>query len=366
MTFIIGMAVIWSEALPALRMLDRVEIYPTPGVVDARASDQPAAPVRETPVANGAETTSSGAAQSPANPLQAITPESGEQAEPAPETVVTLADVGVSVLALIATWLAFRNVPGLFEIVLLQRLPLDTGSRYAISTVIRYIIVIVGIFIAFGAIGITWNKVQWLAAALTFGLAFGLQEVFANFVSGLIILAERPVRIGDTVTVGGVSGTVTRIRMRATTIADWDRKELIIPNKTFITSDVINWTLSDSVLRVKIPVGVSYESDVKLVEKTLLRVASESPRVMADPPPQALFRGFGDSTLNFEVRVFIPNLEHWVPVGHELHTAIIEAFRELDIEISFPQRDLHIRSGTLPVAIDRVEAPAEGKPGHTE
>lgn len=367
-TFLIGMLVIWSEALPALRMLDRVEVWPNPGLVDPQVSGASDAPSAAPPAGGGGAVEAGGGTTNGAGggTLPGLSTETTVAAEPEPVSVITLADIGVSVIALIATWLAFRNVPGLFEIILLQRLPLDTGSRYAISTVLRYIIVIVGIFVAFGAIGITWNKVQWLAAALTFGLAFGLQEVFANFVSGLIILAERPVRIGDTVTVGGVSGTVTRIRMRATTIADWDRKELIIPNKTFITSDVINWTLSDSILRIRIPVGVSYDSDVKLVEQTLRRLAESSPRVMADPPPQVLFKAFGDSTLNFELRIFIPSLEHWVPVGHELHNAIIEAFRELDIEIAFPQRDLHIRSGAFPVAIDRVDASGAGDTGRSE
>ncbi|MFI4897325.1 MAG: mechanosensitive ion channel domain-containing protein [Phycisphaerales bacterium JB059] len=358
-TFLIGMLVIWSEALPALRMLDRVEVWPNPGLVDQQALEASDAPAAPTPTAGGGS--GEAGAGTPNGAVPGLMAETPAPLEEEPPSVITLADIGISIVALIATWLAFRNVPGLFEIILLQRLPLDTGSRYAISTVLRYIIVIVGVFVAFGAIGITWNKVQWLAAALTFGLAFGLQEVFANFVSGLIILAERPVRIGDTVTVGGVSGTVTRIRMRATTIADWDRKELIIPNKTFITSDVINWTLSDSILRIRIPVGVSYDSDVKLVEETLRRLALASPRVLRDPAPQVLFKAFGDSTLDFELRIFIPTLEHWVPVGHELHNAIIEAFRELDIEIAFPQRDLHIRSGPFPVAIDRADAPLPDK-----
>lgn len=344
---VVGLFVIWAEAMPALRQLDRVHLWPTVEVVDrssAGGGKEPVSQASDTAIQNGTAMEAAGT-PTPLSSTQAAdqtgaVPDTADE----PDSIITLADAGLAIVVLIATWLAFRNVPGLIEIILLQRLPLDAGSRYALSTVLRYLIAIVGIVIAFNSIGITWGKVQWLAAALTFGLAFGLQEVFANFVSGLIILAERPIRIGDTVTVGGVSGTVTRIRMRATTIADWDRKELIIPNKTFITSDVINWTLSDSVLRVSIPVGVSYESDVVLVEKTLLRVATENQIVLEDPAPQVIFKRFGDSTLDFELRVFIPGIDHFVPIRHKLNNAVINAFRAADIEIAFPQRDLHLRS----------------------
>lgn len=259
-------------------------------------------------------------------------------------TVVTLVDVLLGIVLLAATGVAFRNVPGLVEIVVLQRLPLDAGSRFALSTVLRYAIAILGVVAAFGAMHISWSNLQWLAAALTFGLGFGLQEIFANFVSGLIILGERPIRIGDTVTVGTVTGTVTRIKMRATTITDWDRKELIIPNKSFITGEVINWTLSDPLLRLRIPVGVSYGADVRLAETVLKQVASEAKNVLAEPKAFVIFNGFGESTLDFELRVFIPHVEHLIAVRHDLHMRIIEAFRAHKLEIAFPQRDLHIRS----------------------
>ncbi len=258
--------------------------------------------------------------------------------------VITLADFGLSLVFVVATFIAFRNLPGLIEILVLQRLPLDAGSRYALSTVLRYLIVALGIIAAFSAIKLDWSSIQWLAAALTFGLAFGLQEIFANFISGLIILGERPIRIGDTVTIGTITGTVTRIKMRATTITDWERKELIIPNKTFITGDVINWTVNDPMLRLTVAVGVSYSGDVRLAEATLLRVASEQPIILKDPKPFVVFSAFGDSTLDFQLRVFIPNIDCLIVVRHDLHMRIIEAFRKANIEIAFPQRDLHIRS----------------------
>jgi len=276
--------------------------------------------------------------------LEPATPASDTPAAEAPRDPVTLGDLGLAIILLVITVAAFRNVPGLAEILILQRLPLDAGSRYALSTVLRYAIAITGVILAFGAVNLDWGKIQWLAAAFTFGLAFGLQEIFANFVSGLIILAERPIRLGDTVTVNNVTGTVTRIKMRATTVADWDRKELVIPNKNFITGEVVNWSLSDPVLRIIVPVGVSYGSDVDLVEKTLLEVAKAEPLVIDEPKAYVMFREFGDSTLNFQLRIYIATPDHLVPVTHALHMRIAKAFRGAGIEIAFPQRDLHIRS----------------------
>jgi potassium efflux system protein len=195
--------------------------------------------------------------------------------------------------------------------------------------------------------------VQWLVAAVTFGLGFGLQEIFANFISGLIVLFERPMRVGDVVTVGEVSGVVSRIRMRATTITDWDRKELIVPNKEFITGRLVNWTLSDRVLRIVFRVGVAYGSDTRLVQRLLLKAADEHPSVLTDPPPQALFVAFGDSTLSFELRVYVPGLEVYGAVQHELNSAIDSLFRVAGIEIAFPQRDVHVRSIEASLPIER-------------
>jgi potassium efflux system protein len=247
------------------------------------------------------------------------------------------------VLAIVTVVLA-KNIPGLLEIALLQRLPIGAGERFAITSIARYIIVAAGIIAAFGAIGVSWTKVQWLIAALSVGLGFGLQEILANFVSGVILLFERPIRIGDTVTVGDVSGTVTRIRIRATTITDWDRKELIIPNKEFITGQVINWSLSDPTLRVIVPVGIAYGSDTRKAEEILYEVARKEPMVLEDPAPRVLFLGFGDSALLFELRVYIATIDHFLLTKHVLHKAIDDAFRAAGIEISFPQRDIHIRS----------------------
>ncbi|UCF34527.1 MAG: mechanosensitive ion channel, partial [Phycisphaerales bacterium] len=257
---------------------------------------------------------------------------------------LTLASLAAAVIVAITTLVLAKNIPGLLEITLLQRLPLDTGGRFAATSIARYLIIVVGIVIAFGMIGISWSKVQWLVAAITVGLGFGLQEIFANFVSGLMLLFERPIRIGDTVTVSGITGTVTRIRIRATTVTDWDRKELVIPNKEFITGQVINWTLSDSILRVIVPVGIEYGSDTDLAEELLLKVADETPHVLEDPKSKVLFMNFGDSSLNYELRVFVPSVDYLLKVRHLLHKGIDREFRKAGIVIAFPQHDLHLKS----------------------
>ncbi|MCZ6837404.1 MAG: mechanosensitive ion channel [Planctomycetota bacterium] len=259
---------------------------------------------------------------------------------------ITMADFTRFLIVIIITFIVNRNLPGLLEIIVLQRLPISSGARYAVVMLARYVVIILGIGAAFDQIGIGWAQVQWLAAAVTVGLGFGLQEIFANFVSGIILLFERPVRVGDTVTVGQISGTVTRIQMRATTITDWDRKELIIPNKEFITGQIINWSLSDSILRLTIPVGIAYGSDTETARRLLLQSAMENDRILDDPAPQSVFCGFGDSSLDFELRVFLPNVDHFVAARHELLNVIDQAFREAHIEIAFPQQDLHIRTVT--------------------
>jgi potassium-dependent mechanosensitive channel len=279
---------------------------------------------------------------------------------------VTLANLFNAMIAAAMTVVAVNNLPGLLEAAILHRLPLDAGVRYAIAAVVRYAIGITGITIAAGAVGVGWPKVQWLVAAVTFGLGFGLQEIFANFVSGLIVLFERPIRVGDTITVGDVTGVVSRIRMRATTITDWDRKELIVPNKEFITAKLVNWTLSDPVSRIIIPIGIAYGSDTEQARRLLLKVASTTRHVLREPPAKAFFMGFGESSLNFELRTFVANVDQRTNVLHELNMAIDRTFREAGIEIAFPQRDLHIRSvDGVPAAENPVIQSLSGSADHS-
>lgn len=244
----------------------------------------------------------------------------------------------------VLTIIASRNIPGLMEIAVLQRLPLDAGARYAASMISRYLIILCGFIFAFQWIGVGWGSVQWLVAAMTVGLGFGLQEIFANFVSGIILLFERPVRVGDTVTISGITGTVTRIQIRATTLLDWDNKELIVPNREFVTGHLINWTLSTPTLRLVCPVGVAYGSDTKLVTDLLYEVAAGVPQVLETPEPVVVFNEFGDNSLNFELRVFVTGLSNFRRLRHTINLEIDEVFRTHKIEIAFPQRDLHVKS----------------------
>jgi len=266
---------------------------------------------------------------------------------------ITLGNIVVAGALLALIGFLARNLPGVLELVVLQRLAVDSGNRNAIITISRYLITAVGLVAALDIIGIGWDQVQWLVAALGLGLGFGLKEIFSNFFSGLILLLERPIRVGDTVTLDNLSGTVTRINIRATTITDWDCKEIIVPNNTFITGSLINWARSDPVTRVVIPVGVGYDSDPERVHEVLMGVASAHPLVAKDPAPAVLFLKFGESALEFEVRVFVRELANRLPVIHELHNLVLRALRENRIEIPFPQRGVHVR-GSLP-----AEAPAE-------
>jgi potassium efflux system protein len=264
---------------------------------------------------------------------------------------VTLGGFVLAIVIAIMTFVAGKNLPGLLEVTLLHRLPLDAGLRFAITSICRYFIIVVGFATAFDLVGIGWAKVQWLIAAMTVGLGFGLQEIFANFVSGLIILFERPIRVGDIVTVGDVSGAVSRIHIRATTIVDWDRKEMIVPNKEFITGRVVNWTLSDRVIRLMVKVGVAYGSDTDKVQKLLLEAAESVSGILNEPAPSAIFCGFGDSCLDFELRAYIPNVDNTLALKHSLYSAVNRKLIEGRITIPFPQRDIniHIDESTWPL-----------------
>ncbi len=366
---VIGLYLLWASALPALRALDRIQIWPLtspPQAVEVLVGSS--ASSAQTASDSASESTAGGATMSslpPGSPMSMVassTSSSADADSSSPlRSVITLADLLLAAFLGLLTLVFSKNLPALLELSLLQRLPLDSGARYAISTIARYLILIVGISATTSAIGIGWQKVQWLAAALTFGLAFGLQEIFANFVSGLILLLERPIRVGDIVTVGSIEGRVTQLRMRATLIQDWDRRELLVPNKEFITSNVINWTLTDPVTRVVIPVGIAYGSDVPLAKKLLLDVAAKNKNVLDDPRPRALFLGFGDSSLNFELRVFLDDRDKWPVLMDSLHSSIDAAFRQAEIEISFPQRDLHLRS-VDPHLLEQLRAPREATP----
>jgi potassium efflux system protein len=258
---------------------------------------------------------------------------------------VTAADLLMSLVIIATTTIVARNLPGILEVALLRNLPMDSGSRYAASSLAQYVIVAIGLFALFRVLPLNWAQLGWILTALSVGLGFGLQEVVANFVCGIILLFERPIRVGDVVTVGNTTGTITRIRIRATTVTDWDRKELVVPNKEFITGQVLNWTLSSSINRIVINVGVSYATDIGRAREILLQILTEHPELSEDPAPSVTFESLGDSSLNLVGRCFLPDLERRLVTINDIHTTILTRFREEGIEIPFPQRDLHIRSG---------------------
>ena len=259
-------------------------------------------------------------------------------------TYITLNHVVVATVIFLATILATKNIPGLLELSLLARLPVDPGTRYAFITICRYVIIAVGIIVAFGWLGIPWASYQWLVAAVTVGLGFGLQEIFANFVSGLIVLFEQPIRVGDVVTIGDVTGVVSKIRMRATTVTNWDRQDFIVPNKEFITGRLLNWTLTSTVNRVVLQFGVTYGSDPELVRKILLEIVRNHPHVMSDPEPMVTFAKFGDSALEFVVHCFLPDLDCRAATIHELHVATHRQLTAAGVAFAFPTREVHLHT----------------------
>ena len=251
--------------------------------------------------------------------------------------------IGALVIIGISIALA-RNLPGLLEVLVLSRLDLGQGSAYATTTLLTYVIIGIGFVSTLSTLGVSWDKLQWLVAALSVGLGFGLQEIFANFISGIMILFERPVRIGDTITIGNLSGTVSKIRIRATTITDFDRKDIIVPNKTFITGQLINWSLTDTITRVTLKLGVDYGSDLDLVKDLLLKAAQENPRVLKDPEPHVYFLSFGQSTLDHELRMHVRDLGDRNPVIDEVNRFINREFKNHNINISFQQMEVYLKN----------------------
>jgi potassium efflux system protein len=303
----LGIGWIWSDIFPAFGILDSVNLWHQTVSIDGREVSDP----------------------------------------------ITLADVFKALLFAIVGWVALRRMPSLLEIFLRQKLKVAPASAYALTRVFQYASTLLLVIFIVGALGVSWSSLQWAVAALSLGIGFGLQEIVANFISGLIILFEQPIRLGDTVTVGDISGTVTRIQMRATTIRDFDRRELLVPNKEFITSRLLNWSLSDSVTRRLIQVGVEYGTDMDKALDIVRDIARKNPLVLVDPEPTVTFDNFGDSSLLISLRYFIDNLDKRIGADSELRLAINRRFAEAGISIAFPRRDIHLEA-TQPLQIKLV------------
>lgn len=258
---------------------------------------------------------------------------------------ISLADLFVALYTFFITIITLRNLPGLLEMFVLNKFSTSKSANYSIKTVFSYIILAFGMSFGLSRLGISWDKLQWLVAALSVGIGFGLQEIVANFISGIIILFERPIRIGDVITIDSTTGVVTKIRTRATTIMDFDKKDLIVPNKTFITSKLTNWSLNDVCLsRLCISVDVGYGSDIKLVQDTLMIIAERNEFIAKSPKPYVVFNSFGESNLNFQLMVYISKLSDMTPAKHSLNSEIYNEFNRLGIEIAFNQLDVYIKN----------------------
>ncbi len=233
---------------------------------------------------------------------------------------------------------------------LLARTRLDSGVRQSVGTIMRYTIVVVGLLIILQTAGIDLTALNILAGAVGIGVGFGLQNIANNFISGLIILFERPIKVGDRIEVNAIDGDVVRIGARSTSVVTNDNITYLVPNSQLIAETVINWSHNDQKVRFKIPVSVSYNSDVRLVERLLLETAAGNTDVLKQPGPAVRFMAFGDSGLQFELRAWTDTLTHQKGVLiSSLNFGIYENFKKHGIEIPYPQRDLHIRSGALEI-----------------
>ena len=219
---------------------------------------------------------------------------------------------------------------------------LTRGISYAISSLLNYMVIALGFLLALGALGLDLTKVTILAGAFGVGIGFGLQSIVNNFVSGLILLFERPVHVGDIIEVGDISGEVSSIGIRASTLRTWQGAEVIVPNAQLVTSSVTNWTLSDRTRRIDLPVGVDYGSAPDKVVDVLEAVARAHPQIMQTPPPQAVFKSFGDSSINFELRAWTNRFERWPVIQTELAGAIYAALRAAGMSLPFPQREVRL------------------------
>jgi small-conductance mechanosensitive channel len=234
----------------------------------------------------------------------------------------------------------------------LSRTKLQPSLQFGLSRIIGYTLIAVGFYVAFQLVGVDLSSLAIIAASLGVGIGFGLQNIINNLVSGIIILAERPISIGDRIEVAGVAGRVTKIQLRSTTVVTNDNITMIVPNADFISNTVTNWSHGDPKVRIRVPVGVAYGSDLKLLQRLLLEAAAEHPKALRDPSPVVLFTEFGDSSLNFELGVWTQEMTATpIHFTSEMNFIIDQKLRENDIEIPFPQRDLHVRSG-LPAAAE--------------
>jgi small-conductance mechanosensitive channel len=267
---------------------------------------------------------------------------------PLPGVSLSLIQIFLLIALLIAVfWISSRTKRFLFNRFLVKS-GLDRALQYAIAQIVSNLVLVIGIFIVLENTGIHLGALTVFAGAVGVGVGFGLQNIASNFISGLVILAERPITIGDRVEVAGVVGQVQQIRARSTVILTNDNIAMIVPNSKFIDSPVTNWTYADPRVRFRVPIGVAYGSDVNKVREALIAAGRSNSHVLEDPAPSVFLNKFGESSIDFELVVWSSEMSHRPSrFKSDLNFAIEEKLREAGIEIPFPQRDLHIRSGVL-------------------
>jgi small-conductance mechanosensitive channel len=267
---------------------------------------------------------------------------------PLPGVALSLVQIFLLVALLIVVfWTSSRTKRFLFNRFLVDS-GLDRSLQYAIAQIVSNLVLVIGVFIVLENTGIHLGALTVFAGAVGVGVGFGLQNIASNFISGLVILAERPITIGDRVEVAGIIGQVQQIRARSTVLVTNDNIATIVPNTKFIDSPVTNWTYGDPRVRFRIPIGVAYGSDVEKVSQLLIAAGAEDEHSLKDPAPSVFFDGFGDNALNFQLVVWSSEMSHRPRrYRSDLNFSIERKLREAGIEIPFPQRDVHIRSGVL-------------------
>jgi small-conductance mechanosensitive channel len=266
---------------------------------------------------------------------------------------ITISHLVVAAFAILLSLVASRIIRLTLRKQVLDKLHIDKGLEYALLRFIHYIILIIGVYIGLKTINVPLGAIVGLFAVIGVGIGFGLQNLASNFISGIILLLERPVKVGDRLEVNNVWGDVKRINLRTTLIETPDNIAIIVPNSKLLENEVINYSYGDSKIRLHIPVGIAYGSDCEKASEIMIRVAMENRRVLKNPAPKTWFREFGDSSLNFLLLCWIPDAVEKFDVISELNHAIDKGFRQNGIEIPFPQRDLHLRSSGATVRILR-------------
>ncbi len=269
------------------------------------------------------------------------------------ETPVTVISILIFILFISGFIFLAVSVRKALNRKILRRFKIDEGTSYTLSRITQYTIITIGALISFQFVGIDLSGLAVIFGLLSVGIGFGLQNVTSNFISGLIILFERPISVGDRVTVSNIEGDVTEINIRSTKVRTVNNVSIIVPNSEFVSKDVINYSHGDPTYRLDINVGVSYGSDLETVLKAMREVAEENKHVLQNPPPDVHLIDFGDSSWNMQLRSWIGDVKDYPQIRNELNQAIVRKFREYGVEIPFPQRDLHVRSSvSLPVNKD--------------